>query len=184
MLDLMNRPKYNVMIEDNHNNNDPVITSKSIDLVEILDEGIDHQVNTHPPLIPLTKTGDHHHQGDPDLVDTGTQGVVGQGPVGVQDQQDVDETHQKRRGGHDQRKERTSIGPQKIQGEGILLLPSREQETEQQVKEGNQTKSSQPVQSKAMGPQVQGLGIKRRLCESNISTSICCCCTELDSTIA
>ena len=63
-----------------------------------------------------------HHQRDPDLVDTGTQGVEGQDLVGVQDQQDVDETHQKRREGHDQRKERTNIDPQKIKGEGILLL--------------------------------------------------------------
>ena len=31
--------------------------------------------------------------------------------------------------------------------------PSKEQETEQQAEEGNQSKSSQPVQSKAMGPQ-------------------------------
>ena len=122
MLDLMNRPKHNVMIEDNQNNNDPVITSKSIDPVEILDEGIDHQVNTHLPPIPQTTTGDLHHQGDPGLVDTGTQGVEGQDPVGVRDQQDVDEAHQKRREGHDQRKERTNIDPQKIKGEGILLL--------------------------------------------------------------
>ena len=31
------------------------------------------------------------HPGDPDLVETGTQGVVGQGPAGTQDQQDEEE---------------------------------------------------------------------------------------------
>ena len=152
MLDLMNRPKYSVMIEDNQNNNVLVITSKSIGLVEILDEEIGHPVTILPPLIVLTKTGDHHHPGDPDLVDTGTQGVVGQGPVGTQDQQDVEEIHPRRNGGHDQRKGRTNIGPRGIEGGGIPSSPSKEQGTEQQAEEGNQTQTSQPIQAKAMDP--------------------------------
>ena len=122
MLDLMNRLKYNMMNEDNKNNKGPVIISKSIDLVEIVDEEIDLQVIAHPHLITLTKIGDHHYQGGPDPVDIGTQGVINQGLVGVQDQQGVEETHQKRRGDHDQRKERTNIGTQRIEEGEIPLL--------------------------------------------------------------
>ena len=101
---------------------DLVITSKSIDLVEILDEGIDPQVKIHPLRILREMIIDHSHQEAPDLEDMSTQGVIGQGPVGARDLNDEEEAHLERRGGHDQKEERVSIDHPKIEEGGIPPL--------------------------------------------------------------
>ena len=121
-LGLMNRIMCNVMIGNSQNSTDLVITSKSIDLAEILDEGIDPQAKIHHLLILRMMTIDHHHQEAPDLEDMSTQGVIGQDPVGARDLNDEEEAHLKRRGGHDQKEERVNIDHPKIEEGGILFI--------------------------------------------------------------
>ena len=153
MLDLMNRPKYNVMTEDNQNNNDPVITSKSIDLAEILDEGIDHQVNTHPLRIPLTKT-----RRSPSSRGSRSRRHRHSRRRRSRSRRDSRSARRRRDSSEEERRSRSKKREDehrssKDRRRRDSSSPSKEQETEQQAEVGNQSKSSQPVQSKAMGPQ-------------------------------
>ena len=61
-----------VMNENGQNNTGLIITSKSIDLVEILDEGIELQVKDHHLLMLRMMITDHPHQEAPDPEDMST----------------------------------------------------------------------------------------------------------------
>ena len=118
----MNRVTRSVMSGNSQDNMDLVITSKSIDLVGILDEGIDPQAKIHLLLILRRMIVDHPHQEAPDLEDMSTQGVIGQGPVGARDLNDEEEAHLEMRGGHDQKEERVTTDHPKIEDGGIPPL--------------------------------------------------------------
>ena len=120
--DLMNRVMHSVMNGNNQDNKDLVITSKSIALVEILDGEIEPQVKILPLPIPRRRIVDHAHQEGPGLEGMGTQGVIGQGPVGARGLNVEGGAHLRRREDHDQKEERVSIDHPRIEGGGIPPL--------------------------------------------------------------
>ena len=105
-----------VMIESNQDNMGLIITSKNIDLVEILDEGIEPQVKTLLPLILRRKIADHPHQEAHALEEMSAQDVIGHGPAGARGRNDDEGARLKNREDHDRRKERVSIEHPKVEG--------------------------------------------------------------------
>ena len=142
------------MIGNKQDSTGLVITSKSIDLDETLDEGIDLQVNIHPLRILLRMIIDHPHQETPDLEDMSIQGVIGQGPVGARDLNDEEEAHLQRRGGHDRKEERVSIDHPKVEEGGIPPLHHKNKNLKGMWKTGmnpdlpNQLKQRQRILNK------------------------------------
>ena len=105
------------MIENGTSSKGLIITNKSIDVLEILDEGIGLQVNDHHPLILRMTIIDHSHQGPPDPEDVSIPGIIGQGLIGTRGLNVEGEAHLKRREGHDPNEDRVNIDHPKI-GEG------------------------------------------------------------------
>ena len=136
-----------VMNENGQNNKGLIITNKSIDLVEILDEGIELQVKDHHLLTLRMMITDHPHQEAPDPEDMSTPDVIGQGPVGARDLNVEGEAHLKRRGGHDPKEERVSIDHPKIEEGGIPPLHHKSKKLKGMRKTGiSPSLPSQPKQ--------------------------------------
>ena len=149
----MNRLRCIEMIENGMSNKGLIITNKSIDIREILDEEIGHQVNDHHPLILRMTITDHPHQGAPDLEDVSKPDIIGQGLAETRGLNVEGEAPLMKREGHDPNEDRVNIGSSKDKKRRDSSSSSRQQEAERHEEDRNKSKSSQPVQAKAVESQ-------------------------------